>query len=95
MATLPSRFELSDLDAAAADFARRFPGFDPDGSFAVLRRTEYRRLDDSDQVYLDYTTTAMVQTAGRARCRASSIDPSKRSAPEFVSENCRIVRDSA
>ncbi len=54
-ATLPSRFELSDLDAAAADFARRFPGFDPDGSVAMLRRTEYRRLDDSDQVYLDYT----------------------------------------
>src|SRR5690242_11434618 len=54
-ATCPPRFQFAGLDAAAADFARRFPQFDPDGSFAALRATEYRRLDDTDQVYLDYT----------------------------------------
>ncbi len=40
--------------AAAADFELRFPDFDPDGSFARLRRTEYGRLDDSGETYLDY-----------------------------------------
>jgi molybdenum cofactor sulfurtransferase len=53
--TIPSRFEPPALDLAAAEFARRYPNFDPDGSFARLRRTEYRRLDDTGQVYLDYT----------------------------------------
>lgn len=53
--TIQSRFELPALELAAADFACRYPQFDPDGTFAALRRTEYRRLDDSDQVYLDYT----------------------------------------
>lgn len=45
----------SGLPAAEAEFLRRFPGFDPDGSAAELRRTEYGRLDADDQVYLDYT----------------------------------------
>jgi len=53
--TAAPRYELAGLARAAADFERRFPEFDPDGSFAILRRTEYRRLDDSNQVYLDYT----------------------------------------
>ena len=48
-------FQPSACEGAAAEFARRFPQFDPDGSFALLRRTEYRRLDETDQVYLDYT----------------------------------------
>jgi molybdenum cofactor sulfurtransferase len=47
---LPDRFE-----AAECSFAARFPDFDPDGSFAALRRREYGRLDSNDQVYLDYT----------------------------------------
>ncbi len=48
-------YELAGLDAAGIVFARRFPEFDPDGTFATLRATEYGRLDDGDHVYLDYT----------------------------------------
>jgi selenocysteine lyase/cysteine desulfurase len=53
--TVPSRFELPALDLAGVEFARRFPQFDPDGGLAALRRNEYSRLDEQDQVYLDYT----------------------------------------
>ena len=48
-------YEPAAVAAAAADFEIRFPDFDPDGSFARLRRTEYGRLDDTGQIYLDYT----------------------------------------
>ena len=40
---------------AEADFSRLYPEFDPDGALAELRRTEYGRLDEGGQVYLDYT----------------------------------------
>ena len=43
------------LSAAEDLFSARFPDFDPDGSFAALRRREYGRLDSTDAVYLDYT----------------------------------------
>jgi molybdenum cofactor sulfurtransferase len=48
-------YELAGMAAAEAAFCRRFPGFDPDGAFARLRRTEYGRLDRAGHVYLDYT----------------------------------------
>lgn len=48
-------YELAGLTSAEAAFTARFPDFDPDGSFAVLRRTEYWRLDATGHVYLDYT----------------------------------------
>jgi len=48
-------YELTGLTAAEADFARRYPHADPEGVFAELRSSEYSRLDDCDQVYLDYT----------------------------------------
>jgi selenocysteine lyase/cysteine desulfurase len=54
-ATDRPHYEPAGISAAQADFARRFPGFDSDGSFDDLRRTEYGRLDQQDQVYLDYT----------------------------------------
>ena len=50
-----SEFRPAGLAAAEQEFLRRCPGFDPDGSFARLRETEYGRLDAYDQVYLDYT----------------------------------------
>jgi selenocysteine lyase/cysteine desulfurase len=50
-----SRFSPADLDFAEAVFRARFPEFDPDGSFAELRRLEYGRLDAAGHVYLDYT----------------------------------------
>ena len=46
---------LTGLETAEAAFAREYPTFDPDGSFAELRRSEYGRLDVNDEVYLDYT----------------------------------------
>jgi molybdenum cofactor sulfurtransferase len=46
---------VADLEAAQADFLARYPGYDPDGRFAQLRRSEYHRLDDAGHVYLDYT----------------------------------------
>ena len=49
------RYELAGLAAAEAAFYRRYPGFDPDGAFGRLRRTEYGRLDRAGHVYLDYT----------------------------------------
>ena len=44
-----------DAGDAAEEFAAAFPRFDPDGSFAELRRTEYGRLDREGHAYLDYT----------------------------------------
>ena len=51
----PAVFRPTGLAAALAEFSSRFPAFDPDGSFTALRRSEYGRLDATDQVYLDYT----------------------------------------
>ncbi len=48
-------YELAGLGAAERAFTESYPTFDPDGSFAQLRAKEYGRLDDTDQVYLDYT----------------------------------------
>ena len=41
--------------SAEAEFRSRSPEFDPDGTFAELRRSEYGRLDADGHVYLDYT----------------------------------------
>jgi molybdenum cofactor sulfurtransferase len=49
------RYEPVGAGAAESDFVSRFPEFDPEGTFAELRRSEYGRLDADDQVYLDYT----------------------------------------
>ncbi len=48
-------YEPAGITAAESAFLADHPGFDPDGAFAELRRQEYSRLDDTDQVYLDYT----------------------------------------
>jgi molybdenum cofactor sulfurtransferase len=48
-------YELWQLEEAEADFTRRYPKFDPDGTFAELRRQEYGRLDQGGHIYLDYT----------------------------------------
>ena len=48
-------YEPMRLGEAEADFSRRYPEFDPDGALAELRRLEYARLDEGDQIYLDYT----------------------------------------
>ena len=53
--TEPPRYEPALAAAAEAGFASRYPGFDPDRTFARLRQAEYGRLDRGGQVYLDYT----------------------------------------
>ncbi|MET0902717.1 MAG: aminotransferase class V-fold PLP-dependent enzyme [Acidimicrobiales bacterium] len=53
--TSDSTSALAGLASAEAEFSARFPEFDPDGTFAELRGTEYGRLDATGNVYLDYT----------------------------------------
>ena len=48
-------YEPTRLSEAEADFTCRYPGFDPDGALAELRRTEYARFDEGSHIYLDYT----------------------------------------
>ena len=48
-------YSLTGMGAAEQAFAKRFPSFDPDGSFAAMRRCEYGRLDAEQHVYLDYS----------------------------------------
>ena len=48
----PERVEIGD---ALADFLARFPGFAKTSRLDELRASDYRRLDESGQVYLDYT----------------------------------------
>src|ERR1700722_1714145 len=43
------------IEEARADFAARFPDFEKTSALDELRATEYRRLDERGQVYLDYT----------------------------------------
>src|SRR5271157_224730 len=42
-------------EAAEAEFLARFPGYASTAKLDRLRATDYRRLDESGQVYLDYT----------------------------------------
>ena len=43
------------VEEACADFLARFPSFAKTALLDELRSTEYRRLDECGQVYLDYT----------------------------------------
>ncbi|MFN8473661.1 MAG: aminotransferase class V-fold PLP-dependent enzyme [Anaerolineae bacterium] len=43
------------LDTAYRDFCRRYPAFEATRALDDMRATDYRRLDDLGQVYLDYT----------------------------------------
>jgi selenocysteine lyase/cysteine desulfurase len=43
------------LEAARAEFARRYPSYTATAALDRLRATEYARLDKMGQVYLDYT----------------------------------------
>jgi molybdenum cofactor sulfurtransferase len=50
----PRARELT-LEEARADFLARFPGYEKTEALDALRASDYRRLDDQGQVYLDYT----------------------------------------
>ncbi len=47
--------EKLQVEEARADFVARFPGYKKTALLDDLRATEYRRLDELSQVYLDYT----------------------------------------
>jgi molybdenum cofactor sulfurtransferase len=47
--------ERLQVEEACADFVSRFPGYKKTTLLDDLRATEYRRLDERGQVYLDYT----------------------------------------
>jgi molybdenum cofactor sulfurtransferase len=47
--------ERVQFEEAHADFVARFPGYKKTALLDDLRATEYRRLDERGQVYLDYT----------------------------------------
>ena len=47
--------EKLQVEEACADFLARFPSFAKTALLDQLRATEYRRLDECGQVYLDYT----------------------------------------
>src|SRR5665213_1574084 len=47
--------EKLQLEEAHADFLSRFPGYKNTSLLDDFRATEYRRLDESKHIYLDYT----------------------------------------
>jgi selenocysteine lyase/cysteine desulfurase len=54
MTTIPVNSN-EQLEAAYADFSGRYPGYAKTAVLDQMRETDYRRLDASKQVYLDYT----------------------------------------
>ena len=54
MAEITAQDKLQ-VEEARADFVARFPGFEKTSLLDELRSTEYRRLDERGQIYLDYT----------------------------------------
>lgn len=51
--------EILQVDEAYADFVAQYPGYVKTASLDKLRATEYRRLDERHQVYLDYTGASL------------------------------------
>jgi molybdenum cofactor sulfurtransferase len=47
--------QMTNLDAARADFCQRYPQFETTRKLDALRQSDYRRLDDRQHIYLDYT----------------------------------------
>lgn len=96
-------YHHSTLDLAEAEFSSRFPEFDPDGTFAELRRAEYGRLDADGHVYLDYTGAGL-HAASQIEAHAAllrtgvfgnphSNNPTSRATTELVERTRRLVCD--
>ncbi len=47
------------MDEGYADFIGRYPGYVKTALLDTLRATDYRRLDERHQVYLDYTGASL------------------------------------
>lgn len=52
-------YEILQMDEAYTDFVARYPGYVKTALLDKLRATEYRRLDERRQVYLDYTGASL------------------------------------
>ena len=96
-------YESLRLSEAEADFSRRYPEFDPGGALAELRRTEYARLDEGGQVYLDYTgggLHAVSQIEAHAELLRARVlgnphsnSPTSLASTELVEHARRVVRE--
>ncbi len=64
--TKSSSHETTQVDAAYTRFLERYPSYANTTLLDTLRATEYRRLDEQGQVYLDYT--------GGSLCAASQLE---------------------
>ena len=51
--------EILQADKAHTDFVARYPGYVKTALLDKLRATDYRRLDEWHQVYLDYTGASL------------------------------------
>jgi hypothetical protein len=51
--------EILQFDEAYANFIGRYPGYVKTALLDKLRGTEYRRLDERHQVYLDYAGASL------------------------------------
>jgi len=52
-------YEILQMDEAYTDFVARYPGYVKTALLDKLRATEYRRLDERRQVYLDYAGASL------------------------------------
>ena len=96
-------YEPTRLREAEDDFTRQYPEFDPDGALAELRRTEYARLDEGGQVYLDYAGGGLYAASQidahaellRARVLGNphSNSPASSASTELVERARRVVRE--
>ena len=53
--TTATDYDLKQMDLAYKQFVQSYPTFETTSVLDALRATEYRRLDDTKQIYLDYT----------------------------------------
>jgi molybdenum cofactor sulfurtransferase len=87
-----------DFESAHAEFLRRYPAYLQTAAIDRLRANEYRRVDDSGQIYLDYTggsLYAQCQLEEHARLLQSGVfgnphsaNPASTAMTEYV-ESCR------
>ena len=60
------------LDAAYAEFLKKYPQYSATGRIDALRESDYGRLDATEQIYLDYTGGAL-HGASQVRAHADAL----------------------
>ena len=97
------RFSPAGLEAAERDLLAAHATFDPSGTFAEMRRSEYGRLDAEGHVYLDHTgggLPASSQIEEHARLLRTEVlgnphsdSPTSRASTELVERARRAVSE--